>query len=89
MQGSPIPHARNPEGVHQEDETVVPVPFQLQRVVDPHPETGGDAGFVEDVGVFEVDCSMLERVATVEQGFTLSVEFDCIGWLIDSVVFLH
>lgn len=66
MKGSPIPHTGNPEGVHEEDESVIPVPFNLKWVVDPHPEGSGNHSFIEDVGVFKVDCSMLKRVTAVQ-----------------------
>ena len=39
----------------------------------------------EDIGVFEVDGLMLERVSRIEEHFTLPVELDGAGWLVNPI----
>lgn len=43
----------------------------------------------EDVGVFEVDGFILERVGGVEEGLSCAVELDGVGRLVDAVGLDH
>lgn len=43
--------------------------------------------FTEDVGVFEIDGFVFDRVARVEQHLALPVELDGVGGFVDAIAF--